>query len=244
MSLHSVEIAIPILNEEATLATNVRRVGEYLAGLQAPWREASLVIADNGSADGSSVIAAELAREFPRVRYVRVAERGVGRALKAAWGTSSADIVGYMDLDLATDLRHLPEAFDALKQGADVVYGTRWHQDSVVRGRTLQRAAISRVFNLLLRMYLGATFSDGMCGFKFLRRAILPKLLANGAQSDGWFFATELLMVAQSCGYRLHELPVQWNDDSDSRVQVTRLTVEYLKAMRKLRARLDGMSPS
>ncbi len=175
MSLHSVEIVIPILNEEATLATNVRRVGEYLAGLRAPWREATLAIADNGSTDGSPVIGAELARELPRVRYLRVAERGVGRALKAAWGTSSADLVGYMDLDLATDLRHLPEAFQALEQGADLVYGTRWHRDSVVRGRTLQRAAISRVFNLILRAYLGATFSDGMCGFKFLRREILLK---------------------------------------------------------------------
>jgi glycosyltransferase involved in cell wall biosynthesis len=232
----SVDIIIPVLNEEATLARNVGVALDYIATLPAPWNDAALVIVDNGSTDRTEAIGREL-QAGGRVRYVRLDQRGVGRALKAGWTSSGAEYVGYMDLDLATDLKHLPEAFAALAGGADVVYGTRLHRESVVKGRTVKREVISRIFNGILRAYLGARFSDGMCGFKFLRRSILPNLMANGAESDGWFFATELLFVAQRLGYRLHELPVRWTDDPDSRVKVMKLSLEYLAAMRRLRGR-------
>jgi glycosyltransferase involved in cell wall biosynthesis len=173
--------------------------------------------------------------ESDKVRYLRVGARGVGLALKTSWGNSQADIVGYMDLDLATDLSHLPEALAALRGGADIVYGSRLHRHSVVRGRSLKRTTVSKIFNLILRTYLGAKFSDGMCGFKFLRRPVFETVRAHGAQSDGWFFSTELLYVGQKLGFRLHELPVRWTDDPDSRVRIARLSIEYLKAMRRLK---------
>jgi len=237
MSLKSFEIVIPILNEEKTLAKNVGEVKKFLATLPEPWSATSLVIADNGSTDSTENISCRLAADLPGVKYIRLSERGVGRALKQAWTASSADVVGYMDPDLATDLQHLPQAFAALQDGADIVYGSRLHRSSVVVGRTMKREMISRVFNTILKLYMGAKFSDGMCGFKFVRYSHVPMLLANGAESDGWFFATELLLVGQRLGLKLHELPVRWTDDPDSRVRVGKLTVEYLAAMRKLRAR-------
>ena len=169
---------------------------------------------------------------------MRLAEKGVGLALKRGWETSEADILGYMDLDLATDLSHLPEAIAAISQRQyDICYGTRLHPDARVIGRSLKREIVSRIFNSVLRLYLGVKFSDGMCGFKFLRRAILPELRINGAVSNGWFFSTELLVVAERLGFTLYELPVHWTDDDSSKVKIMSLSLEYLKAMRRLKNR-------
>ena len=163
--------------------------------------------------------------------------RGVGRALKKTWGDSHADIIGYMDLDLATDLKHIPEVLAALADGADLVYGSRLHERSIVVGRTLKREILSRGLNSIVRNYLGVTVSDVMCGFKFLRRPLYPILTAGGAVSDGWFFCAELLVVAQWKGLKLVELPVKWTDSPSSKVRVLSLSVAYLKAMRLLHSR-------
>ena len=231
----NIEITIPVLNEEATLRQNVEKVLSFLATQPAPLRDAKLVIADNGSTDQTRTIAESLQSTSPNIRYIRLDQRGVGLALKTSWSRSTADIVGYFDLDLATDLNHMTEVLQAFQQGADIVYGTRLHKRSRVIGRTLKREITSRAFNTILKVYLGAKFSDGMCGFKFLRREILPGLRENGAVSDGWFFSTELLYVGQKMGYSLYELPVVWTDDPDSRVNISRLSAQYLKAMQVLK---------
>jgi glycosyltransferase involved in cell wall biosynthesis len=233
----TVDIAIPVLNEEKDLTPNIEKVLTFLRELALGDFRVQLVIADNGSIDQTPAIGKALALRHPEhVRYVRLEQKGVGRALKRVWNESSADIVGYFDVDLATDLNHLPQALEACsRQGADLVYGTRLHRQSVVRGRTLKREITSRVFNTLVRFYLGTRFSDGMCGFKFLRRAILGSLQQAGAVSDGWFFSTELLATAEWMGYRLYELPVRWTDSSDSRVKIVRLSLQYLEAMRVLK---------
>jgi glycosyltransferase involved in cell wall biosynthesis len=198
------------------------------------WR---IVIADNGSTDTTRQLATELSETYPEVNWVSVPRRGVGLALKTSWGQSDADIVGYMDLDLATDLHHFPEVYKVLSEDrADLVYGSRLHPDAKVIGRTTKREISSRAFNLILRNYLGVHFSDGMCGFKFLKRNVLPELMANGANNDGWFFSTELLSVAEWRGLDLHELPVTWTDDAaSSKVKVVPLAMRYLQAMRELK---------
>ena len=195
-----------------------------------------LIIADNGSNDGTGAIGERLAAQHENVRYLKVGKRGVGLALKAAWSASKADIVGYMDLDLATDLMHLPEALIALtKKNADIVYATRLHRNSKVIGRSLKRAVVSRCFNGMLHVYLGTRFSDGMCGFKFLWRRHLSELIQNGAVSDGWFFSTELLVIGEWLGLSLYELPVRWTDDPDSRARIRPLAIAYMKAARVLK---------
>jgi glycosyltransferase involved in cell wall biosynthesis len=233
------DVTIPVLNEAATLERQVRLLHGFLwKNFPTPgqWR---IVVADNGSTDDTRHIAAALSDELPEIQLLSVPRKGVGLALKTAWAASQADIVGYMDLDLATDLRHFPQAYHALAtEGFDLVYGTRLHKKARVMGRTLKREITSRAFNLLLRGYLGTRFSDGMCGFKWLRRQHLPALLDGGAVSDGWFFSTELLAVAEWQGLRLCELPVVWTDDtSSSRVDIPRLARQYVAAMRVLKQR-------
>ena len=233
------DITIPVLNEEATLARQVRVLHTFLKNKfpdPGQWR---IVIADNGSTDQTAHIAEVLCDDFPEVRLIRVPEKGVGLALKTSWTNSDADIVGYMDLDLATDLHHFIQAYHALAtEGFDLVYGTRLHKGSKVIGRTLKREITSRVFNLMLKVYLGIRFSDGMCGFKWLLRRHVPSLMAGGAVSNGWFFSTELLTVAEWKGLNMCELPVKWTDDTtSSRVNIPGLARQYIRAMAVLKKR-------
>lgn len=231
------DVTIPVLNEAETLDRQVRRLHEFLVQHfpdRSQWR---IVLADNGSTDATPELAHRLSMDLPEVHLVRVPEKGVGLALQTSWGQSQADMVGYMDLDLATDLPHFIQAYHALAtEGFDLVYATRLHRRSRVIGRTLKREITSRVFNFIVRKYLGTHFSDGMCGFKWLKRRHLPNLLAGGATSKGWFFSTELLAVAEWKGLVICELPVKWTDDTTgSKVDIPRLARQYLRAMRALK---------
>jgi len=233
------DVTIPVLNEAATLREQVLILHAFLKKnypLPDQWR---IVIADNGSTDETYGIAERLQAQHPDIVPIKVPRKGVGLALKTSWSQSKADMVGYMDLDLATDLPHFLEAYDAIANGGyDLVYGTRLHPKSKVIGRTLKREITSRVFNFLLKNYLGVRFSDGMCGFKWLRREVYQPLHDAGAVSDGWFFSTELLTIAEWKHLKMLELPVKWTDDvTSSRVKIGPLAKQYLAAMRVLKSK-------
>lgn len=231
------DVTIPVLNEEETLAQQVGILHAFLQEHFPSSDQWKIVIADNGSEDRTRPIAEELSQTYAEVHWVSVPRRGVGLALKTSWGQSEADIVGYMDLDLATDLQHFLEAYRAIaEEGFDLVYGSRLHRNAQVINRPFKREVASRVFNFLLKTYLGVRFSDGMCGFKFLRRDVLDPLMKGGAQNDGWFFSTELLTVAEWQKLSLYELPVKWTDDiSSSKVQILPLAKRYIRSMAALK---------
>ncbi len=233
------DVTIPVLNEAETLVQQVRTLHRFLSQHFPDTRQWQIIIADNGSTDNTRLLATTLANELPEVQLVQVPKKGVGLALKTSWGQSQADIVGYMDLDLATDLQHFIQAYHALAtEGFDLVYGSRLHPQARVKGRTMKREITSRVFNTMLQTYLGTHFSDGMCGFKWLRREYVQPLMAGGAVSDGWFFSTELLAVAEWKGLKMCELPVKWTDDaSSSKVQIGPLAKQYIRAMQVLKTR-------
>ncbi len=231
------DITIPVLNEEETLRQNVEALRSFLLANFPDTEQWRIVIADNGSTDQTPVITQALERDYPdQVVGILIPRKGVGLALKTSWSKSNADIVGYMDLDLATDLPHFLEAYHALaKEDYDIVYGTRLHPKAKVIGRTWKREISSRGFNQILKLYLGVGFSDGMCGFKFLKRPLFPSLFRYGAQNDGWFFSTELLTVGEWLNYKLYELPVKWTDDGSSKVKIIPLAKKYLKSMYELK---------
>lgn len=230
-----IEITIPVLNEQETIAKKVEEVDRFLSA-EFPEESIHLVVADNGSTDQTEAIAKKLSATLDRVEYLRLSERGVGRALKASWTQSKADIVGYMDLDLATDLSYLRPALNALiRDEADVVTGSRLAKGSTVIGRKFVRKVTSVGLNLLVRLVFSTTFTDGMCGFKFLKRTEVEKLIESGARSDGWFFATELLIVGEHLGLRIKDLPVRWTDDPESKVRIVSLSLEYIRAMKSLK---------
>ena len=231
MGVLQVDIVVPVRNEERDLAPSVRRLVAYLrAGF--PFT-ARVTIADNGSTDGTWAIADRLDREFDEVRAVRMEEPGRGRALRAIWSQSEAEVLAYMDVDLSTDLNALlPLVAPLLSGHSDVAIGTRLARGSrVIRGP--KRELISRCYNMLLHACMGARFSDAQCGFKAIRaeqaRALLPL-----TQDTGWFFDTELLVLAERAGLRIHEIPVDWIDDLDSRVDIVATALADLRGMARL----------
>ncbi len=228
-----VEVVVPVYNEEAALALSVRRLHRYLsAEFPFTWR---IVIADNASTDRTPAVAATLARELPSVRWMRLEQKGRGRALRAAWAASDAQVVSYMDVDLSTDLRALlPLVAPLLSGHSDLAIGTRLaHGARVVRGP--KRELISRAYNGLLRFSLRARFSDAQCGFKAVRAELVPELLP-AVRDETWFFDTELLVTAQRRGLRIHEVPVDWIDDPDSRVHIVRTAIDDLRGVARLMA--------
>jgi putative flippase GtrA len=232
MTVLQVDIVVPVRNEERDLAPSVRRLVSYL-------REgfpftARVTIADNGSTDGTWAIADRLAREYDEVRAVHLEQPGRGRALRAIWSQSEAEVLAYMDVDLSTDLNALlPLVAPLLSGHSDLAIGSRLARGSrVIRGP--KRELISRSYNLLLHAFMGARFSDAQCGFKAIRREPARALLPL-TQDTGWFFDTELLVLAERAGLRIHEIPVDWVDDLDSRVDIVATALADLRGMLRLR---------
>ena len=226
-----VDIIIPVYNEQASLERSVRRLHRFLCeNMPFAWR---IVIADNASTDATLAIARATAAELPDTEVLHLLMKGRGRALREAWSRSDADVVCYMDVDLSTDLRALLPLVAGLISGhSDVAIGTRLAAGSrVQRGR--KREVISRCYNRLLRLVLGARFSDAQCGFKAVRGDVAKQLLP-AIEDDGWFFDTELLVLAQRRGLRIHEVAVDWVDDPDSRVDILSTAIGDLRGMARL----------
>lgn len=231
-----IEITIPVLNEDATIDKKIRELNSYIDTNLTKLGDIRIIIADNGSTDTTDVKAKLLEVELERVEYIRLDKRGVGLALRSSWLKSTADIIGYMDLDLATNLKHIQPALEILiSSNAEMVAGSRLKKGARVIGRSTLRNFTSMMFNQIIRAMFNVSFSDGMCGFKFLQKKILNDLINNGAKSNGWFFATEVLVIAEFLKYKIYDLPVVWTDDPNSKVKIINLTVEYLKQIIRLK---------
>ncbi|MFG2041564.1 glycosyltransferase [Dactylosporangium sp. NPDC048998] len=225
------DIVIPVHNEEADLRPCVRRLHANLTGtFPYPFQ---ITVADNGSTDATLDVACALAAELPEVAVVHVAEKGRGGALRAAWTASDAAVLAYTDVDLSTDLAALlPLVAPLLSGHSDLAIGTRLSDGArVVRGA--KREWISRSYNLLLRGTLAAHFSDAQCGFKAIRKDVADQVLPL-VRDTGFFFDTELLVLAQRAGLRIHEVPVDWVDDPDSRVDIPATALADLKGIARL----------
>ena len=225
------DVVVPVFNEEKDLEPSVRRLHAHLSEtFPYPFR---ITVADNASTDGTPRIAARLATEFPELEWLRLAEKGRGRALHTAWSGSRAPVLAYVDVDLSTDLAALLPLVAPLISGhSDIAIGTRLARGSqVVRGP--KREAISRCYNALLRSALAVGFSDAQCGFKAVRRDVAERLLPL-VKDSGWFFDTELLVIAERAGLRIHEVPVDWVDDPDSRVDILSTALADLRGIARI----------
>lgn len=224
----ALEIVVPVFNEEAVLESSIKRLSEYLTNeMPSTWK---ITIADNASTDRTPVIAARLSEQLPHVDYRRLEAKGRGYALRDAWGASEAKVLAYLDVDLSTDLAALPPLVAPLLSGhSDISIGTRLRQSSRV-SRGPQREFISRSYNFLLRRTMQVGFSDAQCGFKAIRNDVARRLLPH-VKDNGWFFDTELLIIAERSGLRIHEIPVDWVDDPDSRVDIKQTALDDIRGM-------------
>jgi glycosyltransferase involved in cell wall biosynthesis len=231
-----VTIVIPVLNEAHVLAKSVEKVRSYLRekNFAYTWE---LLIADNGSTDGTQKVAEELANRYQEVKFVTLLQRGRGRALRHAWLQSRSAVVCYMDVDLSTDLSHLSELIDAVaKGGYGISTGSRLMGASRTT-RSFKREFISRCYNLFVKMVLWTHFSDAQCGFKAASREVVEQIVPQ-VEDQSWFFDTEMMVLAEKQGYRIKDIPVLWVEDDDSRVKILRTAWDDIKGVFRLRGML------
>ena len=226
-----VDITIPVYNEERALAQTVGRLHAHVHG-DFPY-STRITIADNASTDGTLAEALKLAVELPDIRLVRLNRKGKGRAVAATWMTTDAQVVAYMDVDLSTDLSALLPLIAPIISGhSDVSIGSRLAPGARVV-RSARRELVSRGYNTLVRLALGLHAKDAQCGFKAMRADVARRLIPC-VQDRSWFFDTELLVQAERAGLRVHELPVDWVEDADSRVDIMATSLENLRGVWRL----------
>jgi len=228
----TVDVMIPVLNEAHVLEKSVQTAREFLRqNLPCKWR---VVVVDNGSSDGTDKVALKLVDTCPDVGFVQLALRGRGRALRQSWMQSTADVVGYMDVDLSTELAAIPRAVRAVtEEGYDIAIGSRLMRESQTR-RKFKREFISQTYNVLIKAVLWTQFSDAQCGFKFCTRDVVNRIVPQ-IKDQSWFFDTEMLVLGEKQGYRIKDLPVIWLEDDDSRVKIAQTAWDDIKGVFRLR---------
>ncbi|MDX6381837.1 MAG: hypothetical protein QOI57_2861 [Rubrobacteraceae bacterium] len=228
----SVEVVVPVYNEQDALPKSIPALCAYLE-TYFPYRW-SVVIADNASTDATLSVAEGLAHAYPHVSVLHLDQKGRGRALKAAWVASDADIVAYIDVDLSTNLwSFLPLVAPLATGHSELAIGSRLLRGAIVT-RQWKREVISRCYNLLIKATFGNRFSDAQCGFKAIKRSMAQELLPQ-VEDNEWFFDTELLLLAQERGYRISEVPVDWIEDLDSRVEVASTALKDVNGLLRVR---------
>jgi glycosyltransferase involved in cell wall biosynthesis len=230
-----VDAVIPVYNEEHVLERSVLQLRRFLMEkFPYRWR---ILVADNASTDRTLDVAQKLAQDYPgEVDYIHLPQKGRGRALKAAWLGSDADILSYMDVDLSTELECYPPLIRAIaEEGCDVAIGTRLARGARIR-RSVKREITSRAFITITKLMAGTNFSDGQCGFKAISRKAAQELLPQ-IENNEWFFDTELLILAERRGYRRREIPVRWIEDPDTRVNIRKTAMEDLRGLARMRTK-------
>ena len=221
-------IIFPVLNERLRLESGVVRTVEYLEGMD--FTDYEIIIVDNGSEDETPQIAAKLCGKYERVNYERISIRGVGAAFRRGVEISHGDVVGYMDIDLSTNIRHLGEAVHIFRTRPEIAYlnGSRFARESDTRGRKWYRRLTSQGLLVLLKCLLGMKSTDAICGFTFVRRETALSLVEGCSQDNGWFYMIEFLLRAEKRGVEILDYPVEWQEDYNTTVKVFRTICNYL----------------
>lgn len=231
----SINILFPVLNERLRLRNGIERSMEYLKkNVTIPY---SLTILDNGSDDETPEIGQELAEKYPEVSYVRVGERGVGVAFRKGIELNESDIVGYMDIDLSTDIKYLGKTIRLFEQRPELQYvnGSRFSKESDTKGRKWYRKITSMGLVILLKTIFHMKATDAVCGFTFLRKAAAEQLVKESSNDNGWFYTIEFLLRAERDGMIIYDMPVEWQEDYNTTVKVWKTIKNYLVQIHRLR---------
>ena len=230
-------ILFPVLNEHLRLEKGIDGCVDYVRkNITVPVK---MVIVDNGSDDDTPEIGRRLQEKYPEVTYRRIEERGVGIAFRTGVTEADTDIVGYMDIDLSTDLKYLKKTLEMFEKDPELQYvnGSRFSKDSDTRGRKWYRKITSAGLVFLLKFYLGMKASDALCGFTFLRTETAKRLVKKCSKDNGWFYTVELLLRAERAGLKIADMPVEWVEDYNTTVNISKTIKNYLKRMVQLKKR-------
>lgn len=238
--VNSINLLFPVLNERLRLQKGIETTIAYVRErVKIPCR---LTILDNGSEDETPEIGKKLEEAYPEVTYVRVGERGVGVAFRKGIGLNDCDIVGYMDIDLSTDLKYLGKTIEMFQQDPELQYvnGTRFSKESDTKGRKWYRKITSMGLVFLLKTIFHMKATDALCGFTFLRKEEAEQLVAESSQDNGWFYTVEFLLRAERDGMKICDMPVEWQEDYNTTVKVFKTIKNYIIQIHRLRKALKS----
>ncbi len=235
MSEMSINLLFPVLNERLRLRNGIEKSMEYLKqNVTVPYK---LTILDNGSDDETPEIGMGLADKYPEVSYVRVGERGVGVAFRKGIALNESDIVGYMDIDLSTDLKYLGKTIEMFQNKPELQYvnGSRFSKESDTKGRKWYRKITSMGLVFLLKTVFHMKATDAVCGFTFLRKDAAERLVAESSNENGWFYTIEFLLRAERDGMVIYDMPVEWQEDYNTTVKIWKTIKNYLIQIYRLK---------
>ncbi|WP_337537918.1 glycosyltransferase [Suilimivivens sp.] len=238
--VNSINLLFPVLNERLRLQKGIEATIAYVREhVKIPCR---LTILDNGSEDETPEIGKKLEEAYPEVTYVRVGERGVGVAFRKGIELNDCDIVGYMDIDLSTDLKYLGKTIEMFQQDPELQYvnGTRFSKESDTKGRKWYRKITSMGLVFLLKTIFHMKATDALCGFTFLRKEEAEQLVAESSQDNGWFYTVEFLLRAERDGMKICDMPVEWQEDYNTTVKVFKTIKNYIIQIHRLRKALKS----
>ena len=230
----SLDIVLPVYNEQSILKQSVSIICEFITNNLTSY-DTNIIIVDNGSTDSTFEIANQLTKSHNNIKAKKIKTKGRGIALKTAWFESSSDLLLYMDIDLSTDLSSLkPLIYEIDFNNFDIAIGSRLLKNSVVSNRKFLRTLTSKTYSFLTRFLFLSKIHDFQCGFKIINKhaskTLLPKI-----KDSGWFFDTELLLLAEKEKFKIKEIPVNWTDDRDSKVNVIKTIIEDIKGLIRMR---------
>lgn len=227
-------ILFPVLNEKLRLERGITKTVKYLKSLD--FDDYEIIIVDNGSEDETPLIAGKLCEKYKTVTYERISVRGVGAAFRRGAELARGDIVGYMDIDLSTNLRHLGEAIHIFREMPEIAYinGSRFARESDTKGRKWYRKLTSQGLLILLKVFLGMKSTDAICGFTFVRRETALSLIRGCSGDNGWFYMIEFLLRAEKRGVRILDYPVEWQEDYNTTVKIFKTVCNYLVQIARL----------
>jgi len=238
--VNSINLLFPVLNERLRLQKGIETTIAYVREhVKIPCR---LTILDNGSEDETPEIGKKLEEAYPEVTYVRVGERGVGVAFRKGIELNDCDIVGYMDIDLSTDLKYLGKTIEMFRRDPELQYvnGTRFSKESDTKGRKWYRKITSMGLVFLLKTIFHMKATDALCGFTFLRKEEAERLVAESSQDNGWFYTVEFLLRAERDGMKICDMPVEWQEDYNTTVKVFKTIKNYIIQIHRLRMALKS----
>jgi len=228
----TLDIVMPVYNEEVELTDHIKTLVGFLSSYMTDFRW-TITVADNASTDKTLIVAKKLVKKYRQVKLLHLDKKGRGRAVKNAWLATRADVHCYMDIDLSTDLKHLPPLVRSLLRGYDIAIGTRNAKASRVYGRSYLRTCTSKIYIMLIKLFFWVKFGDAQCGFKAVNDHVAKTLIPH-IQDNAWFFDTELLIVAEKLGYRIYEEAVTWIDNPGSTVRVVKTAQGDLEGLWRL----------
>lgn len=227
-------ILLPVYNEERRLEKGVLGTINFMESIG--FTDYMISIEDNASKDRTQEIAEDLCQRFPQVHYDRLEIKGVGAAFRSGVAHNTCDVVGYMDIDLSTDIKHMKDVIDIMQDPAVMmVNGSRWSKESDTSGRKWYRNLSSYGLTWMLKLFLKMKASDSICGFKYFRSDYVKELITESSDEAGWFFLIELLLRGERKKANIVELPVRWQDDYDSKVDYIKVIKNYLSNIKRLR---------